>query len=444
MEFATGQPSPVKRARIDDSDNVEPGTSPMESSTKFLDRYCSESLPLTIAPLFCQTAKTYLITLVKIFHKKNQTLKFQDDQDYIPRSVKINFTLNGLDETMKCQQFLDLQSETSTLITAFQKEIKNKIEEVIKMDTLTLQSTCQSILAKQLHLMSNTHLTLNESNANVHQVVSTLLTRHGLTLLEPLDTTIQDFKTLYKTTHGLTTLPNPEGQAQPRSNLRMTTVSATASRHFASSTPNETTAVITTTEDPVVPTADSIDYRRLYTLFENLFVIPWKTYKSQFKSNQMSLKLKKIVESSATTDATVAASMELDTEPSLEPKKIMELIRSETLKNTKQISKQLESLKITVDNMPKNSIRGGQRSHPKLNKKTPQKTKTERKTVNTKAPKKQSHRPVNTNQRKADDAHNDSGRKSKSSFSKKSKGQSHKKKPNLKQTRKPKPSASTK
>ena len=126
MNSATGQ-SPSKRARIDTSANVDPGTAPMESGTSHLQRYCSESLPVTIAPLYCQMAKTYLVQMVRIFHKKNQIAKFQDDQDYIPRSIKIIFSLNALDETIALPEFIELKTTTNNLIKKFQKDVKATI-----------------------------------------------------------------------------------------------------------------------------------------------------------------------------------------------------------------------------------------------------------------------------------------------------------------------------
>ena len=138
METATQPQS--KRVRIDSSalSPEDAIATPMAAARSTLQNHC-ESLQPEIATLLSTLGKDHLLLMQKILHKTTQIKKLLDDDDLIPRSARIKFTLSTSKLAEADPGYTGLKDETDTLVLDFQKALKTKIIKVAELEVKLLR-----------------------------------------------------------------------------------------------------------------------------------------------------------------------------------------------------------------------------------------------------------------------------------------------------------------
>ena len=135
----------AKRTRFDASalSPEDKATTPMASAKKSIEAYC-KSLQPEIATILSRLGLEILSLLQNYHHRSTQVKKIEDEITFIPRSARVNFTLNMSKEVETDTEYIRLQKETVTLISTFQTSLKAKIVEVAKLEMKNLKKKLHS------------------------------------------------------------------------------------------------------------------------------------------------------------------------------------------------------------------------------------------------------------------------------------------------------------
>jgi hypothetical protein len=137
-----------------------------------------------------------------------------------------------------------------------------------------------------------------------------------------------------------------------------------------------------------------------------VFLTAWNTVQGIQTESATTLRLKKTAIEMIEREKTIAAAMEIEAEPSTNPKMIRDLITEGIKKATADLQKEVNKLQQTVrrSNMPKNSNRGASSSHksaPSTNKKERGTGKGEKNESNKKLPNGKNKGQQNKNKNRA-------------------------------------------
>jgi hypothetical protein len=444
MDSATGRNNgSPKRTRITDPSITEtrpgqlPTKAPLSIAIAFVEDTASKSLQVHIAPILSTLASNHCRTMAKIHNKRKQVEKMQADDELIPRSARVKFEFQVSKETSTNLGFLAIKAHTQELVIAFRKALKAQIIATTKIEISLAEQTALTDFCRSLRSSCNTFIVAEDANQVTPDLVAnTVIARHGASILRYFPgQDIVSFREIYKVTHGLATLPNPEPQPRLRPALRAQAPAAAAEVHdFSDSLALGILGMEVPVPVRIVPIppgpapVDSIDYPRLFRIFQSLFVDSWTAYLNQSKMNATNLQLKKLYVDTFTTKATEATAMELDAELPKDRGQLNELIRKSTAEATDKLKKELQAIKDAIGGTSKNTGRRGQPG-ASSNKKQIKGNENPRPTKRSQS---RSSNPKQADQKqqgkaKADDAANASSSESKNLPGNRSRGKSPKK-----------------
>ena len=315
-----------------------------------------ESLQPNLATILEKLSLDFVRLLAKAYNKEKQISRMANEDDLIPRSARVAFEFNVSNKAEKSPAFIQLKTETATLIDQFQRNLKAKIVEVTTLELSILRDDITEEFVKNIRFITQVFITNDGLRpSDVDLIVNTLLSRYHLVLLAYLNVDATEFRQKYRTFHALTDLPYPL-----RAEL----------------------------EDASTQTPESIqrhaDNNRLisvlYRTLEALFVRSWAAYIDTSKQNDINLALKKLSTEHYTSHSTADAIMELDAEPPADRTQLNALIAEQVRQETTKIQNELQktrqqvaalkqSSKTTAPNRSKNVKRGS--SSASSNKKGP-------------------------------------------------------------------------
>ena len=338
---------PAKRTRLDASALTpadDKAITPMAAARQSLQTNCA-SLQPEIATILSKLGLERLQTLHKISHKKTQAQKIEDDDDFIPRSARVNFTLSASKLVEQDVEYTRLLDETSVIVTTFQAALKSKILAVAKLEVSALKSKSGSDFAVSLRLAVQACLLCEPTTPNLDtdQVVNTLLQEYSATLLAHLDLNLGAFRAVYKRTHTLITLPAAFPLVLPDP----------IPHHPVFGLPTQATLQV---------------IAKVHRTLETTFLTPWSSYLDVQARNTISLQLKKLGETHFTAAATDAATMVVDAEGAAEPQLIKDLIQTQVTVATRSLQSELKGLRSQLSLQAKNSTRGSSRASNKKEK----------------------------------------------------------------------------
>lgn len=107
---------------------------------------------------------------------------------------------------------------------------------------------------------------------------------------------------------------------------------------------------------------DSIDYTRIASIIETLFVAPMDLYLTTIKENSIKLEMKKLYSDTVLSKATEETAMELETEAPADRALLQDLIRKSTQDENKKLTAEIATLRRTIETLlpSKNSNGRGQ------------------------------------------------------------------------------------
>ena len=124
-----------KKTRIDPqaTNQENKNKAPLEVAVEQITVHVA-SLQSQLATILGRAAKSHLTSLSKLHHKKIQLTKMEEDNDFVPRSARLQFTLKASKLTEQSDELTTLQDETKTLVGEFQTSLKEKIVKATKIE----------------------------------------------------------------------------------------------------------------------------------------------------------------------------------------------------------------------------------------------------------------------------------------------------------------------
>lgn len=413
-----------KRARFDasaqlpatESQSEKKVSSPMAVATQQIRDHLASLRP-EFATILEKFASVALKAKAEAYSKQRNISRMETDDTVIPRSARVKFDLTTKNKPVETSvEYITLKDETAKLVADFQSNLKAKIVASAKLDIKFLEQASRVELAKALRLATTAFLIADghsHSATDTDRMVNTILDRHHEELLKTCQpVTLEEFRTIYKETHGLADLPQPRA-------VVITAAAAAAARPanfdredslalnfdlMGDGHPIAANVIAARTNTaPIQLDKTDKEVMKIFRTFHSIFVVPWKSYQDTMDRNDIGLELKKLSTSHFVEQATDDAAMEIDNEASADPTLLRELISKLVLEKTSVLQQKIDRLE---KNKPRGQARGA--SNKKENP-----TAANKKSSNKAAGKKQS--PKNNNKdNKGNKKNNNTNNKKKS------------------------------
>ena len=354
--------SPNKRVRFDaTSAPTPPGdTSAIKSTPLYVaDTFIKNhivSLQPQLASILGKLGHHHVSLLHKLHNKKAQITRMESDEDFIPRSARIDFKFHMSKTAEERPEFLALQEETNTHIANFRKLLRQQIIKATKIESDALTEEIKIGFIKVIRVSTEAFLIGDDTGVTpngdlLHATVSSLMEhRHATLLRHTTFTSFDVFCDTYKRLHNLSEFPiAPTGPS---------TSAAPASRFFSPNNTNPTTPAIQSVQVPPV----QLD--KIARALESVFIFPFDEYLKQCKKNQISLSLKKLSTMHFTEEATNDSQMHLDREPAADRAQLQSLIKKQTQAETKSLSQELAKLQAKIKALESKKSQRGQSVPP--------------------------------------------------------------------------------
>jgi len=326
-----------KRVRFDMNAVIPSGTkalaqkTPKSISLAFISTHV-ESLQLPIATILTKIARDHLDILHKLHHKLSQSQRMESDDDFIPQSARLEFTLNVSKKATEDPKFLTLKENTDIAVAEFRKVLRNSIIEATKIECDIIVDELHRNFVKSTFLIATaSQLGEGIDNANIHAILSIIFTANNESLLKHTDLELNDYAEIYKEDQAILTFPL---QTQASNNSTATTLSP----FFAGA------GTVRGQPDPDPPPltrgTDSIN-----RLIECILVTPFDRYLEQVKKNKIALSLKKLNLSHYGEKSTADADMRVNDEDAASREQLRELVRKENRSENNKLQNELDRLK---------------------------------------------------------------------------------------------------
>jgi hypothetical protein len=138
-EPATGEPT-SKRIRFDIVEAPEQAatTTPSSAARDYLSTSLL-SLPKSIRTIAQRHGTKFNKLLTQIQQRASTKATFADD-DFIPRSAKLQFSLTASPKVMETPEFKTLAENTTNLLSSFQKELKKMVLSTVELEMKDLKN----------------------------------------------------------------------------------------------------------------------------------------------------------------------------------------------------------------------------------------------------------------------------------------------------------------
>ena len=325
----------------------------------------TETLLPQLSTILQTLGEAHLDLLHRHYTKLHQFCRLEPDTTIIPRSARLDFTLQVPKSIEELPDFITLKDACLSDIESMKQTLRGHVLSALRLEVRFYESSLKGHFATVLRTTTAAILIANgRTDINVHRAVANLLTAHHAALFKHIATDMAEFQPLYTKKHALQHFPLVTAAPPPLNN------NTSQSSYFSQAL----------TPAPIVPVLEEIPQLDLiYRTIHCIFISPFDSYLEQHRVNKIELDLKKLVEEDLTATATAAAQLEVEEEVSVSRVLLNEPVQKETKKNTSQLSAEIASLKQMVsvlkDKRGPNPTRG---ASTKRNASTPTK-KTQRK-----------------------------------------------------------------
>jgi hypothetical protein len=298
---SAGTNKSTRRARIAPTliDNGASLPSPPKRAHDHVSEHTSSLTP-GLAPLLKEKGMTFLSPSHRLYLKQKNIDRMEADEDYIPVSARVAFYIQAWKEAEESPEYATLNTETSTIFTSFQLQIKEQNIKNLALECEAIRVKLHSDMCESLFAALSIHLEVLGKNPEfAHEMVLSILQENGTALLKQIILTVPDV-----TAHCGTVL----------------------------NVPKDTQAMAS-----LVNQCHTI--RRVLV---NFFSNSWEEFLSQQRENELSISLRKKAKENLQSAATEAAAIELDTEIPAPQQKLQDIVIREA---TKISDKRMNSLR---------------------------------------------------------------------------------------------------
>jgi hypothetical protein len=228
---------------------------------------------------------------VKALNKSLHISKMEDDEEFLPRSARIEFSYKMLKKAEKKPEFIVLQEETIPLVIQIRKQIKTKVLAATKIELKVVQAEVVTNLAKAIRITAQAFLLQDGINKQqVDRTVSTLLSREHVKLLKHMPGTHEEFLAAYKAASGITVMPAPIQTAPATSQSdNGPGTSRHIGRRIGTSVSADITVDLSTEEEKIIETM-----LKIQRALELTMIIPWTVHMDTRARLDIASSLKKL------------------------------------------------------------------------------------------------------------------------------------------------------
>jgi hypothetical protein len=396
-----------KRTRFTDSD-PEPATaakpsattqSPLGAAKKAVDAY-AKTLQPTLATIVVDAAADYLSQRATLFYKQRKFDQMTNDVALIPRSAKVELTLEASPEVRKGQEYQALAAEAADVITECQKQLKGLVLKCLAINLADLKLQVQKSFAISIPKIAEGFITHdNVMNYSSHQSIVDLLATNYDSMTCHLNISKIDFIKLYCDVNEVESLPSPTGTpAAPAAAatthptppapqqtvlspfVRAARVAAAARQNdeddeMNDGDDNQTTTIGTgglLTTPTIGNPAKAAIVASLRPALETIYVSSWNSFLSQMEDNERIARLKRLAKEQRLDKKADDVAQLLNAEGNVDPKCLADLIRKEVANQRVSDQQKIKSLEAKVRN---NNIGNNNNNNNKSNNKQRNKSK---------------------------------------------------------------------
>ena len=362
--------SPNKRVRFDATSahapNGDPLTATASTPKAIADSFITNhvvSLQPQLASILEKLGLQHL-DLLHVFHnKKSQLTRMESNEEFIPRSARIEFKFHMSKNAEERPEFLALQEETDSHIATFRIFLRGQIIKATKIESMTIVENINIGFVKAIRVCTeafligdDTPLVDQDITHNTHALVSTIMdTYHTILLKHTTFQSLAEFCDLYKRIHNLQTFPISQG-------TRPAAPSTSGSRYFNTGPRPTNTSTTDASTDPNnnPTTVNPLEASKIKRALEAVFISPFDEYIKQCKRNSINLSLKKLSTAHFAEEATNNAAMELDREPGVDRSQLQDIIKKQTQSENKALVREIKKLsqKLAQLESSKKTMRG--------------------------------------------------------------------------------------
>ena len=334
--------------------STDKGKATKLKTPKALALACVTGTAASLHPQVKPIVETYGNRLIDIYHKlqqKNTQLsKMENNQDFIPRSARINFEFYVRPEVQRSEDFSSIQSTTTDLIKSFQLNLKEQIMKAMRLDIVHLQYELNTTVCHLLYYTTKAfHLQHNPSiiNHTATHTVAFLINGFGDNLLKHYSLDKNSFKTKFSEVfhdNTITTLSFTTSQPANISNANNP-----LNRYARNLTqPTASQEDLSRTNVNIAPATKFLDFLR--QTLEGLLVVSIDNYQNQVNTNKATSQLEAFHTELLHEQATSDTANQMDFSPSVSPQELEELIAKSTSKAVSSLTREIQSLKSKLNN----------------------------------------------------------------------------------------------
>ena len=153
----------TKRARVDES-SMDPADddskTPIEAANALITSHI-ESLHNGLAMLLSEAGPKYIVLSHKAYQKMKVYQRMENDEEYVPVSARIKFSLNVVKEASEDAEYKDLVTETKDYVKEIQKELKKRIIQCAKIEFEALLLARDRFYCETVYTLAILFLTLH-------------------------------------------------------------------------------------------------------------------------------------------------------------------------------------------------------------------------------------------------------------------------------------------
>lgn len=331
--------NPLKRVRTDSTAKApsDKAKSPMAVARDSITETVA-SLQPELATVLSRLAVETLVALHRHTAKKTQEERFTANVEWIPKSARNSFGLQGSKLVEQDEEYLQLVSRSKTLVEDFRKGARECVYETTKLEVKKLEQAMSDTFARNLRMAIKACLTCTSSKdarkVDLDKFSHTFLRVYGTKLIVHLGGTLDTFLATFKRVHTLSALPEP----------------------FLTSLPTDNAPGLRAVDGSItLPPSWLLELLPvLWRTFEQLFVTPFSKYLDTVQRAKAKLELQKLNEEFFGQKLTDDTAMAVDSEAPVDPKVMKKLIAEEVASKTKELTAQVASLKKALYDKSKN------------------------------------------------------------------------------------------